>query len=73
MLAYAQAYDAQRLILIYPWHEEMGEPGLCRRWVVPDSDRFLDIAIVNIGRIETVANTLHELFKGDVPSPAHLS
>ena len=69
MLAYAQAYGAQRLALIYPWHDGMGEPGLHRRWKVPDTGCFLDIVTVDVGHTETVAYTLHALFKDDTPYP----
>ena len=34
MLLYGQAYGAERVILIYPWHEGVGEEGTHRRWTV---------------------------------------
>ena len=65
MLAYAKGYGAQRLVLIYPWHDGMDEPGLCRRWRVPDTDCLVDIATVDISSPNTVAGTLCKLFEGD--------
>ena len=62
MLAYARAYEAQRLVLIYPWHSELSEPGLHKRWKVPNTDCFLDIVTVDIGQPNTVPSTLSKLF-----------
>ena len=62
MLAYAKAYKALRLVLIYPWHNEINEPGLCQRWKVPDTDCLLDIVTVDVGQPSTVSRTLCELF-----------
>ena len=36
MLAYARAYGAGRLILLYPRHEELGGKGIRRTWIVPE-------------------------------------
>ena len=36
MLAYARAYGAGRLILLYPWHEELGGKGIQRTWIVAE-------------------------------------
>ena len=52
MLAYARAYGASRLVLLYPWHPGLGShPGLLRKWSAPDaagqSVRF-DIATVDV-------------------------
>ena len=39
MLAYARANGATRLVLLYPWHQELDGPtGLNRRWAVTGSD-----------------------------------
>ena len=35
MLAYGRAYGARRLVLVYPWHEGLGETGVCRCWWAP--------------------------------------
>ena len=59
MLAYARAWDARRLVLVYPWYEEMDEPpGLNRRWRVRGTDCRLDVATVDIGRPREAAETL---------------
>ena len=59
MLAYARAYDAQRLVLIYPWHEEMGtHQGMHRQWFVTGTDCRLDVATVDVGRPGEVVKVL---------------
>ena len=59
MLAYAQAYDASRLILLYPWHKEIGGPGIISRdWKVTGTSRQLDIATIDVGQPEQAAETL---------------
>jgi len=34
MLAYAHAYDARRVILLYLWHPGLPAPGIYRRWSI---------------------------------------
>ena len=59
MLAYAQAYDASRLVLLYPWHKEIGGPGIISRdWKVTGTSRQLDIATIDVGQPEQAAETL---------------
>ena len=59
MLAYARAYKAKRLVLIYPWHEEMdAQQGVSRRWSVTGTDCRLDVATVDVGRPREVAKVL---------------
>ena len=59
MLAYARAYNAKRLILIYPWHEEMGaQQEVIRRWSVAGTNCRLDVATVSVGRPDEVVNVL---------------
>ena len=59
MLAYARAYDARRLVLIYPWHEEMdAEQGVNHRWSVTETDCRVDVATVDVGRPREVAKVL---------------
>ena len=66
MLAYARAYDAKRLVLLYPWHQELdGPPGLNRRWAVTGSDCHLDIATVDAGHPNGVGDTLREIINLD--------
>ena len=51
MLAYARAYQAERLVLVYPWHEELDAPqGVNRRWFVTGTDCYLDVATVDVGK-----------------------
>ena len=64
MLAYAQAYKARRLALIYPWHSEISEsPGWHRSWAIPDTNRRLDIVTVDVSQPKEVQNTLHGYVK----------
>ena len=59
MLAYARAYNAKRLVLIYPWREELNEAqGVIRRWMVAGTDCRLDVATVDVGRPGEVAEVL---------------
>ena len=57
MLAYARAYGAVRLVLLYPWDREMGEAeGVVRPWTVAAADGrtdfncHLDVATIDVGR-----------------------
>ena len=70
MLAYARAYDAKRLVLIYPWHEEMGtRQGMHRRWFVTGTDCRLDVATVDVGRPGEVVKVLRGICDCE---PAHV-
>lgn len=62
MLTYAQAYDAKRLVLLYPWRIEMGKEGILKRWRVSGTSCPLDLATVNVGRRpDEVIPTLNSL------------
>lgn len=61
MLAYAHAYDAARLVLVYPWHAALGTPGVVRTWRIRGTDRTLDVATVDIGRPGTVGDELRRI------------
>ena len=51
MLAYAQAYDAQHLILLYPWQKELGiQEGIACNWTIAGTERRLCIATVDVSR-----------------------
>ena len=64
MLAYAQAYDASHLILLYPWHQEMGKQGIISpNWTVTGTSRQLDIAAIDVGQPELVAKTLQRIVR----------
>ncbi|MCY4592277.1 MAG: McrC family protein [Alphaproteobacteria bacterium] len=66
MLAYGRAYKAARVILLYPWHSDIGvDTGVVRRWTSaePDTDIILrlDIATVDVGRPEDVPDVLAKI------------
>ena len=61
MLAYSQAYDATRLVLLYPWHEKLGEPGIHRRWTVSGTDIPFEIASVDVRKSADVPRALAEI------------
>ena len=61
MLAYGQAYGAQRLVLLYPWRSELGEKGIIRSWRVQGTQTPLDIATVDVGEPSSVPSTLREI------------
>ena len=58
MLTYARACDAARAVLLYPWHAGVDERGVVRRWTAAGSGLPLDVAAVDVGRPEGVAETL---------------
>ena len=78
MLAYARAYGAGRLILLYPWHKELGEhetpdkKGILRTWRVaetgPETACRLDVAVVDVGRPGTVTDALQAIVGSGAPS-----
>ena len=61
MLAYAHAYDARRVVLLYPWHPGLQAPGIYRRWCIAATSIAFDIATVDIGRPDSVPKTLREI------------
>lgn len=64
MLAYAHAYDARRLALIYPCCNGFEKPGRVRRWKIPKTGRLLDIVTVDISEPNSVSGVLRQLFGG---------
>ena len=66
MLAYARAYRASRLVLLYPWHEELVEVGVCRRWRVAGSSTTFDVATVDVGRPDDTRSTLRGIVASGV-------
>ena len=64
MLVYGQAYRAKRVILVYPWHRRIGDEGIHRRWTVTGADYRLETATIDVGRPETVPQSLLKLFRG---------
>ena len=63
MLAYGQAYRAKRVILVYPWHRQIGDEGIHQRWTVTGADYRLETATVDVGHPETVPESLLGLFR----------
>ncbi len=61
MLAYARAYEARRLVLVYPWHEHLGSPGICRSWSIATTSTIFDIATVDIGKPDSVRTILRQI------------
>ena len=63
MLVYGQAYGAERVILIYPWHEGVGKQGIHRRWTVTGPGYDFETATVNVGHPAQVPQSLLGLFE----------
>ena len=61
MLAYARAYDARRLVLLYPFHPDLTGAGILRRWKVAGTDTLFDVASVDVGRPDSVVDVLREI------------
>ncbi len=60
ILTYGQAYDAERLVLLYPWHSGLDE-GINRRWQVVRTKRRLDIATVDVGDPSRAVSALRKI------------
>ena len=58
LLAYARAYGAERIILLYPWHRDLpAAPGIMAHWWAPGlkGERIqFDIATVDVGNPKAV-------------------
>lgn len=63
MLVYGQAYGAERVILVYPWHEGVGEQGIHQRWTVTGPGYSFETATVNVGHPDQVPQSLCGLFE----------
>ena len=61
MLAYARAYSARRLVLLYPWHDDLATVPILRRWRVTGTETVFDIATVDVGRSGSVGPTLRRV------------
>ena len=63
MLAYGRAWNAERVILLYPWHKGLGrEAGFARRWRATGAEGlFLEVSTVNVGIPEGVVDTLRSV------------
>ena len=63
MLAYERAYRARRLMLVYPWHDGLAEPGVIKRWHVPDTRSAFEVVTVDIGAPQSVRSLLQETLR----------
>ena len=61
MLAYARAYRARHLVLLYPWHDALPPAGVSRRWQVSGSLTTFNVATVDVGRPENTPGALREI------------
>ena len=63
MIVYGQAYKSSRLILLYPWHNELTVRNnhIIRRWKVTGNNRIFDVATINVGRPDEVNKTLRDI------------
>lgn len=61
MLAYARAYRARRLVLLYPWYPDLPKVGPLRRWRVSEGDTAFEIATVDVAEPRRVAGTLRDI------------
>ena len=64
MLAYASAYQAKRVVLLYPWCEGLQEQGICARWQVSGSSTVFDVATIDVGKPDEVRAVLREIVHG---------
>ena len=62
MLVYGQAYDAKRLVLLYPWLPGLAK-GVNKSWRVQGTQTRLDIAAVDVGNPSSVASALREIVR----------
>ena len=68
MLAYAHAYEARRVVMLYPWHRGLPAPGIYRRWHIAGTSIAFDIATVDIGQPDSVPKALREIIDGPYSS-----
>lgn len=67
MLAYAHAYEARRVVMLYPWHPGLPASGICRRWSIAGTSIAFDIATVDIGQPDSVPRVLQEIIDSREP------
>ena len=77
MLAYARAYGAKRLILLYPWHKKLDNKGVLRTWKVAETRIAtacrLDVAVVDVGCPGAVADALRAIVDSGTSVDMHWS
>jgi 5-methylcytosine-specific restriction enzyme subunit McrC len=67
MLAYAHAYEATRVVMLYPWHPGLPAPGIYRRWHITGTSVAFDIATVDIGCPDSVPTTVGGIIHDSEP------
>ena len=67
LLAYARAYEATRVVMLYPWHPGLPAPGIHRRWHITGTSVAFDIATVDIGQPDSVPATVREIIQDTEP------
>lgn len=65
MLAYQRAYNARRLMLVYPCQQGFESPGIHPSWRVNNTSTPFEICTVDIAKLETVGSTLRETIGND--------
>jgi 5-methylcytosine-specific restriction enzyme subunit McrC len=68
MLAYANAYEARRVVMLYPWHPGLSAPGIYRRWNIAGTSIAFDIATVDVGQPDSVPTTLRDIISAPEPT-----
>ena len=63
MMAYARAYDARRLVLLFPWHARMERPGIWESWQIAGTSTPFDIATVDVGVPNSVPDVLRQIVR----------
>ena len=63
MLVYGQAYEADRVVLMYPWRKAIGTKGIHRRWTVTGAGYDFETATVDVGRPGEAQRSLAKLFQ----------
>ena len=61
MLAYARAFRASRLILLYPWTRELPPKARAREWTAAGSGLPFEVATVDVGRPDAAADALRRI------------
>lgn len=67
LLAYARAYSAERVTLLYPWHKHLDQPhaGMYQQWRATGDAMPFDIATVDVSKSNCeVRKTLREIVGG---------
>ena len=62
VLVYGQAYDAERLVLLYLRRGGL-EKGIVKSWRVQGTQTRLDVVTVDVGQPASVACTLREIVR----------